>query len=165
MPSTKLFSTALLIALLTIFAAPSNSNAARFQKERTALQLAPRHPSMLERRDLPLIQPNYLFIQPNYSFIDHLDIKLNIKCTYKLNDLRRNNFDFSLRFFSGLSSGIRGAVHLVGSFVPLRGVASFMADIGVPGAITLLELLTPTSGVGLTRTSYTALSFSFPFGC
>ena len=51
------------------------------------------------------------------------------------------------RLFSGLSSGIRGAVHLVGSFVPLRGIASFMADIGVPGAITLLELLTPTSGV------------------
>ena len=33
-----------------------------------------------------------------------------------------------------------------------------------PGAITLLELLTPTSGVGLTRTCYTALTFSFPFG-
>ena len=71
---------------------------------------------------------------------------------FKLNVLRRNSLDFPLRFFSGLSSGIRGAVHLVGSFVPLRGVASFMADIGVPGAITLLELLTPTSGVGLTRT-------------
>ena len=51
----------------------------------------------------------------------------------------------SPRIFSGLSSGLRGAVHLVGSFVPLRGVASFMADIGVPGAITILELLTPTS--------------------
>ena len=51
----------------------------------------------------------------------------------------------TFRIFSGLSSGLRGAVHLVGSFVPLRGVASFMADIGVPGAITILELLTPTS--------------------
>ena len=38
-------------------------------------------------------------------------------------------------------------MHLVGSFVPLRGIASFMADVGVPGALTLLELLTPTDGV------------------
>ena len=66
MPSTKLFSTALLIALLTIFAAPSNSNAARFQKEGTALLLAPRHPTMVERRDLVLIQPNYSIIDNLY---------------------------------------------------------------------------------------------------
>ena len=40
-------------------------------------------------------------------------------------------------------------MHLVGSFVPLLSVASFMADIGMPGAITILKLLMPTSsGVG-----------------
>eukprot|EP00094_Tigriopus_californicus_P009033 TCALIF_08707-PA protein Name:"Protein of unknown function" AED:0.32 eAED:0.35 QI:0/-1/0/1/-1/1/1/0/205 len=42
-----------------------------------------------------------------------------------------------------LGQSLSAALHFVGSIVPLRGMASFAADIGLPGAQSLKELLTP----------------------
>ena len=55
---SRMASKLLLIALVTVLAlvAPS-SEAARFQSERTALQLAPRQPSVVERQESFKLSP------------------------------------------------------------------------------------------------------------
>lgn len=49
------------------------------------------------------------------------------------------------RVFSSVAESLQDAMHLVGSIIPLRGMASFAADIGLPGALTLMEMLTPST--------------------
>jgi len=40
-------------------------------------------------------------------------------------------------------------LHTMGSFLPLRGLASFAADLGIPGAATIMDILTPKTQVQL----------------
>ncbi len=47
---------------------------------------------------------------------------------------------------SRLAESLTGALHFIGGLVPLRGVASLAADLGVPGAAAIMEALTPSSG-------------------
>lgn len=42
-----------------------------------------------------------------------------------------------------LSQSLTSSVHYIGAIFPLRGVASFFADLGLPGAAGLMRLLTP----------------------
>ncbi len=42
-----------------------------------------------------------------------------------------------------LSSSLTDALHLLGTVVPLRGLASLAADMGVPGAAAAARALTP----------------------
>ncbi len=51
------------------------------------------------------------------------------------------------RMFSAVGASLRGAIHLVGSIIPLRGLASFAADVGLPGAATIKDILTPNTRV------------------
>ena len=54
---------------------------------------------------------------------------------------------FFQRFTNGISNAAAGLFQAVGSFLPLRGIASLAADIGIPGAATLLHFLTPRSAL------------------
>ena len=44
---------------------------------------------------------------------------------------------------STVASNFVKLVHYVGERLPLRGVASFLADLGVPGATSAVDMLTP----------------------
>jgi hypothetical protein len=49
------------------------------------------------------------------------------------------------RFWDKMDNFMRGALHLVGSFLPLRGLATIGKDLGFPYAEKVLAALTPTS--------------------
>lgn len=60
------------------------------------------------------------------------------------------------RISNSFSNMAAGLFHAVGNFLPLRGIASLAADIGVPGAATLIQFLTPRTPSPNRLTSLTA---------
>jgi len=59
------------------------------------------------------------------------------------------------RISNSFSNMAAGLFHAVGNFLPLRGIASLAADIGVPGAATLIQFLTPRTPSARRLTSST----------
>lgn len=51
-------------------------------------------------------------------------------------------------FWNRVSNVVTGALHLVGSIIPLRGMATVAKDMGWPFADFVLEALTPTKSTG-----------------
>ncbi len=58
--------------------------------------------------------------------------------------------------WSNLGQAATGLIHLVGTVIPLRGIASVAADLGIPWAEAALEVLTPRHTSTTTTTSTTA---------
>lgn len=52
------------------------------------------------------------------------------------------------------------ALHSMGSILPLRGFASFAADLGIPGAATMLDILTPKIPRHINERSSSAMGFN-----
>jgi hypothetical protein len=50
---------------------------------------------------------------------------------------------FMDKFWDQMGSVMTGALHLIGSIVPLRGLATIAKDIGIPGADYAMDALTP----------------------
>lgn len=64
--------------------------------------------------------------------------------------------DLQDNFWDKITDFVQGALHLVGSFLPLRGMATIGKDLGIPYADTVLTVLTPSSSTAAilpTRTS------------
>ena len=48
------------------------------------------------------------------------------------------------KFWDKMGNLVTGSLHLVGSILPLRGLATIAKDLGIPYAETVLAALTPT---------------------
>ncbi|CAB4058562.1 unnamed protein product [Lepeophtheirus salmonis] len=59
---------------------------------------------------------------------------------------------FVSKFVGSISNTFTKFIHIIGGVVPLRGIASVAADIGIPGALTLQHYLTPSKA--MTRNPY-----------
>nr|XP_040578997.1 uncharacterized protein LOC121127644 isoform X1 [Lepeophtheirus salmonis] len=54
---------------------------------------------------------------------------------------------FVSKFVGSISNTFTKFIHIIGGVVPLRGIASVAADIGIPGALTLQHYLTPSKAM------------------
>ena len=48
------------------------------------------------------------------------------------------------QFWEKMNNFVTGGLHLVGSILPLRGLATIAKDLGLPHADSILDALTPT---------------------
>lgn len=72
----------------------------------------------------------------------------------------KNDLSIFQRFSGKMTSIASNVLHTVGTFLPLRGLASFAADLGIPGAATIMEILTPkTPRLLLNKSSVSSQAF------
>lgn len=65
--------------------------------------------------------------------------------------MAQNNLSIFSAFWSKMDDFMTGALHLVGSILPLRGLATIGKDLGFPYADDILAMLTPNSGRATTH--------------